>query len=133
MARTKPCTAADARALARYAAAYLDTAKRVRDEGGEGADHVATGNAVLAAIAASDAICGALLGERSRGTDHRDAVRLLGSIRRDDAKRLADALMQSLDTKDAAHYGIASVARDAQVRALRAAETLVAVAREVTA
>ncbi len=135
MTRVKPCTKADARALARYAAAYLDTAKRVRDEGAEGADHVATGNAVLAAIAAADAICGALLGERSRDPDHRVAVRLLRSVRRggDDewAVRLADALMQALDSKDPAHYGVAGIARDAQVRAVRAAERLLAAAREV--
>ena len=132
MARVKACSPADAKALARYAQAYLDTARRVRDEGGFGADHVATGNAVLAAIAASDAICGFMLGERSRGSDHRDAVRMLRSVRRDDAERLADALMSALDSKDPAHYGVGGIARDAQVRALRAAETLVAVARTLT-
>lgn len=135
MTRLKPCTKADARALAGYAAAYLDIAKRVRDEGVAGADHVATGNAVLAAIAAADAICCAQLGERSRGTDYRDAVRLLRSIRHERdpqwAEQLADALMRALDSKDAAHYGVAGIARDAQVRAVRAAEILVAAAREV--
>ena len=136
MTRVKPCSRADARALAGYAAAYLATAKRVRDEGAPGADHVATGNAVLAAIAAADAICGAFLGERPRGADHREAVRLLRSVRGEDdprwSERLADALSQALDSKDAAHYGAAGIARDAQIRAVRAAETLVAAARAVT-
>ncbi len=132
MSRVKPCTPADARALAGYAAAYLAVAKRIRDEAFAGADHVATGNAVLAAVAASDAICGRLLGERSRGTDHRDAVRMLRSLNRPDADRLADALMNALDSKDDSHYGVAGIGRDAQLRAIRGAEALVAVAREVT-
>lgn len=33
---------------------------------------------------------------------------------------------------DPAHYGVAGIGRDAQVRAIRAVEALVAVAREVT-
>lgn len=130
-ARTAPCSHADARALAAYAAAFLKTAKEVTD--GEGADHVSTANAVIAAVAAADAICGVHLGERSRGQDHRQAVRMLRSVNRDDAGRLADALMHALDAKDASHYGIAAVQRDRQLRAIRAAEALVAVAREVTA
>lgn len=133
MTRVRPCSPADARTLAGYAAAYLHVARRVRDEDAPGADHVATGNAVLAAIAASDAICGRLLGERSRGSDHRDAVRMLRSLARPDVARLADALMNALDSKDESHYGVAGIGRDARVRAIRAAETLVAVAREVTA
>jgi hypothetical protein len=36
---------------------------------------------VLAAIAASDALCCSLLGERLRGQDHRDAVSLLEQVR----------------------------------------------------
>ncbi|HEU0129824.1 MAG TPA: hypothetical protein VFQ85_02395 [Mycobacteriales bacterium] len=136
--RVRPCSAADARALAGYAAAYLAAAKQLREAGGPGADHVATGNAVLAAIAASDAVCGALLGERPRGEDHRQAVRMLGTVRRgpgDDgtwAAALADDLAQALDAKAESHYGVAGIGRDAQVRSLRAAERLVAAAREVT-
>lgn len=122
------------------AAAYLDVALHVRDEARPGADHVATGNAILAAIAASDAICCALLGERPRGADHREAVAVLRAVRRgrgtpaeDDvwATALADALAQALDGKDASHYGVAGIARDAQVRAVRAAQRLVIAARDV--
>jgi hypothetical protein len=117
--------------LATYAAAYLKAAKDVTD--GDGADHVATGNAVLAAIAAADAICAVHLAERSRSQDHRHAVRMLRGVNRPDAKRLADALMNALDAKDASHYGIDAVKRDRQLRAIRAAELLLGVAREVTA
>jgi hypothetical protein len=129
--RRRACTRAEARALVTYATAYLDTARRVRDEGAPGSDHVAIGNAVLAAVAAADAICGTLLGERSRGADHREAVALLRSVR--DGGPLATALDTALGSKDAAHYGIAGIGRDAQVRALRAAEALVAAARDVVA
>jgi hypothetical protein len=128
--RRRACTRAEARALVTYATAYLDTARRVRDEGAPGSDHVAIGNAVLAAVAA-DAICGTLLGERSRGADHREAVALPRSVR--DGGPLATALDTALGSKDAAHYGIPGIGRDAQVRALRAAEALVAAARDVVA
>ncbi len=64
--RRRPCTPADARTRVAHARAYLETAKLVRSETNRPDDvnfnHVAAGNAVLAAIAASDALCCKLLG-----------------------------------------------------------------------
>jgi hypothetical protein len=58
------------------------TAKLVTGDGSLPDDydynHVA---AVLAAIAASDALCWRLLGERARGQDHRDVFDLLSTVR----------------------------------------------------
>jgi hypothetical protein len=68
----------------RHAEAFLATAQLVASEEGKPADydynHVAAGVAVMAAIAASDALCCQLLGERSRGQDHRQAIALLEEV-----------------------------------------------------
>jgi hypothetical protein len=81
-ARRRPCTADDARTGAAHARACLETAKLIGREADKpdevNFNHVAAGNAVLAA---SDALCCKLLGERSRGQDHRDAVDLLAQVR----------------------------------------------------
>jgi hypothetical protein len=117
-ARRRPCTAEEARTRAAHARAYLEVAKLIRGDADKPEDinfnHVAAANAVLAAIAASDALCCRLLGERSRGQDHRDAVALLEQIRfgtgTDEmqarrARNLARALATALDLKDDSHYG----------------------------
>jgi hypothetical protein len=84
--RRRSCGAEDARVRCRQAVAYLETAKLITSDGSLPADydynHVAAGVAVLAAIAASDALCCRLLGERSRGQDHRAAVRFAKPQRR---------------------------------------------------
>jgi len=77
---------------------------------------VAAGDAVLAGIAASDAICCARLGCCHRGEDHRGATALLKTATLD-GDRLARVLARLLDIKDEAHYGVMVVsgrkARDA--------------------
>lgn len=142
-ARRRPCTAEDARIRAAHARAYLEVAKLIRGDKPEDLNfsHVAAGNAVLAAIAASDALCCRLLGERSRGQDHRDAVALLEQVRfgtgtdEAQAKRardLARALATALDLKDDSHYGTLMVGATELRRLIRAAEVLVSAAVEVT-
>jgi hypothetical protein len=95
----------------------------------------------LAAIAASDALCCRLLGERSRGQDHRDAVALLEQVRfgtgtdqaqAQRARDLARALATALDLKDDSHYGTLMVGATELRRLIRAAEVLVSAAVEVT-
>ncbi len=143
-ARRRPCTGEDARARCRQALAYLETAKLVTSDGSLPTDydynHVAAGVAVLAAIAASDALCCRLLGERSRGQDHRQAVDLLATVRFGDgtpaaqarrAGELGAALATVLDFKDEAHYGT-TLLGPAQVRRLiKGAEKLVTAAHSV--
>jgi hypothetical protein len=76
--RTGTCTRADARLRLRTARAYLETADLVIDESTRTEfANVAAGLAVLAGVAASDAICCVRLGKRHRGEDHRGAAALL--------------------------------------------------------
>jgi Tfp pilus assembly protein PilX len=63
--------AAQAREFLRAAELFLGEARA--------ANSVAGSNAVLAGIAAADAICGKVLGVCSKGDDHRQAVALLES------------------------------------------------------
>ena len=94
---------------------------------------------VLLLIAASDALCCKLLGERSRGQDHREAVGLLEQVRFGDgtaaqarrARDLARALATALDLKDDSHYGTLMIGGTELRRFIRAAEALVAAAESV--
>jgi len=85
---------------------------------------VAAGAAVLAGIAASDAICGRRLGKIHRGESHRDAVVLLQSAT-PDGKALSAQLGRLLDIKDEAHYGIYFVSARKASAAVTAARRLV--------
>jgi len=65
---------------------------------------VAAGVAVLAGVAASDAICARRLGHIHRGDDHRAASSLLEQSTPDGAK-VAATFLRLIDVKDEAHYG----------------------------
>lgn len=121
--RTKPCSGADANARLRQARLYVEVAELVvSDEPGEQAT-VATGNAVLAGIAAADAICCSVAGERFRGDDHRRAAEHLGCVTGD--AKLARALRDLIDLKDASHYGVRNVQVRNARRAVRKATQLI--------
>lgn len=125
--RTQDCGAQDARNQLRHAELYLEVAEvALTEKTGEHAT-VATGNAVLAAIAAADAICCATAGARYRGPDHRRAADHLESVTGD--KSLAGMLRELVDLKDAGHYGLSDVAASRAKSALRKAAKLVAAAR----
>jgi hypothetical protein len=76
---------------------------------------------VHAGIAAADAICGARLGEYSRGENHDDAVALLSSVDRN----LAGHLRALLTMKTLAGYSHSPVSADRARRAGRAMAVLV--------
>jgi hypothetical protein len=122
MSRQPTCGPAEARARAAVARRYLEVAELTADEDDAPAwRNVAVGNAVLAGIAASDALCCARLGRRSRDADHRAAVDLLTEV----DQRLGRDLDRLLQVKDIAHYGTTLIS-DAKVRScLRAARHLV--------
>ena len=123
--RTVPCPRQEARTRAKTARAYQQVAAMVLHE--QSSDeflNVAAGDAVLAGIAASDAICCARLGCRHRGDDHRGATELLKSAT-PDGPRLATALARLLDLKDEAHYGVMVVSSRKAQDAVRWAKTLV--------
>lgn len=143
--RRRRCTSEEARTRCRQAVAYLDTARLVTSDGALPSDydynHVAAGVAVLAAIAASDALCCRQLGERPRGQDHRSAVELLATIRfgagtpavqAKRARDLAGALATVLDLKDEAHYGTSLLGPTQVRRLIKAADKLVTAASELT-
>lgn len=114
--RQRSATPDDARTRVRSAAAYLEVAELVLGESDSAMPGVAAGLAVLAGIAASDAICARRLQVIHRGDDHRAAAALLRQAT-PDGKRLAATFQRLLDLKDEAHYGLTLVpnrkARDA--------------------
>jgi hypothetical protein len=102
--RTAPCGFTEARTRPRTAMAYLEVSELALDE--RDRDEylsVSAGLAVLAGIAASDAICCRQLGRRHRGDDHRVANELLRQSTPGGAQ-LAATLSRLLDLKDEAHY-----------------------------
>lgn len=131
MHRTASCTPAEAKRRAAIASAYLEAAECIlKERSGVKEENlsVAAGNAVLAGIAASDAICAKRLRKVHRGDDHRGAIDLLRTAV-PDAKLLATKLGRLLDVKDEAHYGIFFVSARKASEAVRSARTLVGRAR----
>jgi hypothetical protein len=122
--RQVPCGPAEAVRKARLARAYLDLAEQTAGGDSDEARNVAAGNAVLAAIAASDALTCLRLGRHSRGQGHPEAAALLRTIR-PDGPRLAKDLTNALTVKDAAHYGSVFVSATTLKTTLRAAGRLV--------
>jgi uncharacterized protein YchJ len=84
---------------------------------------VAASNAISAGIAATDAICGTVIGERANDQDHRAAVELLATVK-PDGSTLAGKLRRLLKDKSLLQYGgycTPAVAR----KAVRDAQSLV--------
>ena len=105
--RVVTCTPAECRVRRAQAQAFLDVAELVLSEDRREA-HVAAALAVLAGVAAADAICGLNLGKWSRGQDHAQAVTMLGDVALRDTS-LPIKLSRLLAEKDAAHYSAALV------------------------
>jgi len=125
--RTHICDKNAARHRLADAEAYLEVAQvMISDEAGA-TTNVATGNAVLAAIAAGDAICCAVAGSRYRGPDHRGAIDYLRQVTGD--AEPVGLLRQILDHKDQAHYGLNNVANSQAKAAIRKTAQLIDHAR----
>lgn len=130
--RTATCSKSEARTRLGTAQAYLEVARQVLDEPSRGEYlNVAAGLAVLAGIAASDAICGSRLGRIHRGDDHPGAQDLLRRAT-PDGDKLASQLGRLLSLKDAAHYGVQVVSSRNATDATKWASRLVERAREET-
>lgn len=123
MSRQPSCGLAEARTRSKVARLYLDVAELAADEQVDHARNVAAGNAVLAGIAASDAICCMELGVRHRGQDHQGAIALL--TRAPVRGGLARDLATLLSIKAPAHYGDRYVSEAKLTAVLRAAGRLV--------
>ncbi|WP_084104847.1 hypothetical protein [Demequina sp. NBRC 110056] len=123
--RTRPADRAEARGRLAVAQKYLEVAELVSEEPGAGAN-VCVGVAVLAAIAASDAVCIGATGERYSGTDHAAAATLLERVDRE----LGRALKRVVDVKNESHYGSGLIGEADRTMALRNARHLVEEARQ---
>lgn len=121
---TREMSTSEVRSRAAAARQFLEVAQLViGDDHADEYRQVSAALAVLAGIAAADAVCGHLLGHCSRGQDHRQATDLLRRTR--EGASVAGSLDKLLDIKDAAHYGAAAMSADRVRGALRAASTLV--------
>ena len=125
--RTAPCTNPEARRRLTTARAYLEAADLILGDERREFSGVAAGNAVLAGIAAANAICGKGQKRCFRGEDHRQAAELLeaGFV---DGPKCKRALLRLLDLKDAAHYGFQDFSRVNVQKAVKLARGLVAMA-----
>lgn len=94
---------AGARARLQEARVYLDMAE-LAGPGKAAGNKVAGSNAILAGIAAADAICGLVLGERSAGDDHAQAINLLKKAIHPSTKA-ATSLKRLLTQKTPVQYG----------------------------
>ena len=129
--RTRPCDRADARTRFDNAQKSLEVAELAAGEREIPASRsVAAALAVLSGIASADAACCAALGRRSRGDDHREAAALLRQIV-PAGDRAAKALIELLNLKDTAQYGLIPITRREPTTTLRRARTLLEFAGEV--
>lgn len=127
--RTRAANTEDARTRGRSARAYIEVAELVLGEADAAMPGVAAGLAVLAGIAASDAICTARLQQIHRGDDHRGASDLLAQST-PDGQKLAATFKRLIDLKDEAHYGLTLVSASKARTAVRWAGMLVVRANE---
>ncbi|MCI2237067.1 hypothetical protein MO973_40420 [Paenibacillus sp. TRM 82003] len=117
-------TAAEVQVRAEAARKFLEVARMVEDDTSDPAlPRVASALAVLAGIAASDAVCGHVLHQRPQGQDHQEAVRVLGSIR--GADELATSLRRLLADKTTSQYGTTYMTAQKAASMVRHAEKLV--------
>jgi hypothetical protein len=122
--RSQRCDQTHATVRFDQARAFLDTAELVATVDDDLATPgVAAALAVLAGIAASDAVCCTVLGQRARGQDHRQATDLLRQID-PHGKPLARDLARLLDVKDGAHYGMVYVSGQKAAAVIRQAKRL---------
>lgn len=105
---------------------YQELAHLKSDEDTGAARNAAAGNAVLAGIAAADAICCLRLGQRSSSSDHTDAIALLAKV----DKKLAQDFSILIGDKPTSHYGDSFIGTQSLKRCLRAMDHLVQVASE---
>ncbi len=129
--RTQPCDRTQARTRLDNAQKSLEVAELAAGEQEIPASRsVAAALAVLSGIASADAASCAALGRRSRGDDHREAAALLGQIV-PAGNRAAKALVELLNLKDSAQYGLIPITRRELTTTLRRARILLDFAGEV--
>lgn len=116
---TRRADLGEGRGRRRIAEKYLQVAELIETEDGT-AVNVCVGVAVLAGIAAADAICIAAIGERYAGPDHAAAADLLSQVDPATGKRLRELI----DLKPGSHFGFSLLTAADRTKALRAAKAL---------
>ena len=120
-AKTSTCGKPSAKARLDIAREYQELA-HAKSESDSGATRNAiAGNAILAGIAAADAICCMRLGERSTSSDHSDAVVLLAKV----DPVMAQKLSTLIGSKSASHYGENFIGSESLKSCLRAMDQLI--------
>jgi hypothetical protein len=128
--RTQVCDRTHARTRIDNAEKSLEVAELVAAEREIPASRsVAAALAVLSGIASADAACCAALGRRSRGDDHRRAAALLREIVGGEAA--AKALIELINLKDTAQYGLIPITKRELTTTLRRATSILEFAHEV--
>lgn len=130
MSRQATCGAIEARERRQYAQEQLTLAEVGAPWPTVAQRKASGGCAVLAGIAAADAVCCRRLGLRSREQDHRAAVALIKRVMPEGVD-LAKDLEAIIAEKDVMQYGIALVTPDRHLRLLRASARLVAAATKI--
>ena len=121
--RTIRLNKAGARARLKEARLYLSAAELL-DSGSAAENKVAGSNAILAGIAAADAICGLVLGERSAGDDHTQAINLLKRATHPSTKA-ANSLSRLLTQKTPVQYGADSLSASETAQLIKWARDIV--------
>lgn len=121
------CNAAEAKTRLQDAREFLELASLKVDDDSRAAHKAAVANAVLAGIAAADAVCCVRLGRRSTSSNHDDAVRLLAPVDTGLARHLATLI----EVKNPSQYGTSLLNKDKVTRAMRAASELVSAAERI--
>lgn len=132
LGRSGTCGKPEARIRLKSARKYLESADLLEGEALEGigeSGSVAASMAVLAGIAASDAVCCFKLHIRSRGDDHRKAAEFLRQIEGGD--KAAGDLLELLSLKDTAQYGMIHISLNDLKVAMRRAQSLVEFATRI--
>lgn len=129
--RSQRCSPREAKNRLGHAVKFIEVGEIAAGEHDQDPEYasVAVSLAVLAGIAAADAVCCKVLGERSRSQDHHDAEGFLRRVPAGD--KAAKQFQELLALKDEAHYGLFDVSGAELKRALRCARALVEFAEDV--
>ena len=128
--RRQDCDKAQARVRLRDAEAQLDLAGMADANSSPEERKAAASCAVVAGVAAADAACCDVLGERSRGQDHREASDLLRQIE-PGGDQAAKPFGRLIGLKDAAQYGFDEINAAMLATAQRQAKGLVEFAERI--
>jgi hypothetical protein len=123
------CNAANAKTRLAVARQYQSLAELASADTSAAAQTAGVGNAVLAGIAAADAICCVRLGKRSSSTNHQDAVRLLQQV----DQALAQSLAVLVAVKTPSQYGESLLSPALVTKSMRALDVLIIAAERIVA